>query len=213
MRRALPWLVVVALVWFLWSGDGNPIEGLLNTLDQLQGRGARVTRAPADAEGYVAADPDELAAEAGVSLDTYAAARMIASEEAHSDRETKIAICWCLFNEAARRGKTVSAVLLYAKNPVNRGRFGSQKDLDPASDNFNGSDRYASTRTDPYDEEIIIAQAVSSGSIPDPTGGCQQYDRPAGEKDPAKVAANRIASGAELVNVPSADPGLRFWRT
>ncbi|MGH9442404.1 MAG: hypothetical protein ACRD16_09010 [Thermoanaerobaculia bacterium] len=213
MRKALPWIVILAIAWFLWSGDGDPLEGLLNTLDQLQGRGARVTRAPADAEGYVAGDPSELAEEAGVSLDVYAAARMIASEETHSDRPTKIAICWCLFNEAARRGKTVSAVLLYAKNPVNRGHFGSQKDLDPDSDNYKNSDRYASTRLDPYDEELVIAQAVASGEIRDPTGGCQQYDRPAGEANPQQVAANRIQSGAELVDVPGTDPGLRFWRT
>jgi hypothetical protein len=208
-----PWIIVAAVIWFFWSGDGNPIEGLLNTLDQLQGRGARVTHAPADSEGYVDADPAALAEEAGVSLNMYAAARMIASEEAHSDRATKIAICWCLFNEATQRGKDIAAVLLYAKNPVNRGHFGSQKDLDPDSDNFKGSDRYASTRTDPFEEEIIIAEAVGNGSIPDPTNGCQQYDRPAGEKDPAKVAAKRIKSGAELVDVPGTDPGLRFWRT
>jgi hypothetical protein len=213
VRRWLPWVVALAIVWFLYSGDGNPIEGFRNTLDQLEGRGSRVTHAPADSDGVVEEDPDELASEAGVSLNVYAAARNIASEEGHADRDTKIAVCWCLINEASRRGSSVAAVLLKAKNPDHDGLFGSQADLDPDSANYKGSDRYASTRLDPYDEEIAVAQGCLSGEIRDPTNGCQQYDRPAGEKDPVAVANKRFAAGAELVDVPSADPGLRFWRT
>jgi hypothetical protein len=116
-------------------------------------------------------------------------------------------------NEANRRGTTVSALLLRATNPKNNGHFGSQKDKDPDSDRNGDSDRYATTALDPYDGEAQIAVAVLDGSIADITNGCQQFDRPAGEKNPDKVANNRLSAGAELVSVPGVDSGLRFWRT
>lgn len=207
------WLVVAALALFLWSGDGDPVEGALNVLDTITGRGARVTRYPANDVGIVTADPQDIADEAGVALDVYALARNIASEEPHSDPTTKAAIGWCCMNEAARRGQTVSQVLLKAKRAAANGHFGSQADKDPDSSNYKGSDRYATSALDPYDAEITIASGIFDGSIPDMTNGCQQYDRAAGEKDPDAIAAKRIAAGAEQIDVPGTDPGLRFWRT
>ncbi len=207
------WIVILAVVWFFYSGDGDPVEGALNLLDTITGRGARVTHAPANDVGIVEDAPEDLAVEAGVSLNVYALARNLASEEPHSDPTTKAAIAWCCVNEAARRGSTVSAVLLKAKRSEADGRFGSQKDKDPDSPNYQKSDRYATTALDPYDAEITIAQGVLDGTIEDFTGGCQQYDRAAGEKNPDAIAAARMKAGAELVDVPGTDPGLRFWRT
>jgi len=216
VRRLLPWVIVVALIWFWYSGDGDPIDGFRNALDQLQGRGARVGHYPADdTTGIVEEAPDELASDAGVQLDTYAAARMLASEEPHASRGTKIAICWCLQNEAAHRGESVTSLLLRAKNPAHDGYFGTQADLERWVSKADGSrvhpsDRYASTRTDPFEEDIDIAQACLNGSIPDPTSGARRFDRPAGE-DAVRVAARRAGEGFHVVDVPDADPGLRFW--
>lgn len=216
MRRLLPWVIVLALVWFWYSGDGDPIDGFRNALDQLQGRGARVGHNPADpTTGVVDVAPDELASDAGVQLDTYAAGRMLASEEPHSSRETKEAICWCLINEANAQGISVARLLLRAKNPDHDGLFGAQADLERWVKNAAGelvhpSDRYASTRTDPFEEDIAIAQACLNGAIPDRTGGARRYDRPAHE-DAVKVANNRTREGFHVVDVPGADPGLRFW--
>jgi hypothetical protein len=209
------WLfVAAAVVWFASMGDGgNPIDGALTFLNSIT-RGARLTRAPADDEGYVDADPQALADQAGLTIDQYALARMIASEEPHSDNVTKGAIAWCTVNEAARVGKTISALLLRAKNPTNNGHFGSQKDKDSSSARFGKSDRYATTALDPYDGEGQIAVAVLDGTIVDITNGCQQFDRPAEEKHPDRVAQNRVnKEHAEMVDVPGTDPGLRFWRT
>lgn len=207
------WLIALGLLWFFYSGDGDPVEGALNLLETITGRGARVTRYPANAVGIVEADPQDIADEAGVSLDVYAMARMIGSEEPHADATTKAAVGWSLMNEANRRGSSVSSVLLRAIRREANGHFGSQKDKDPSSPNYQDSDRYATTALDPYEDDITIAQGIFDGSIDDLTNGAQQFDRPAGEKNPEAVAAKRLKSGAEIVEVEGADSGLRFWRT
>ena len=209
----LPWLVAAALVvWFLKVGEGNPLDGALTLLNEIV-RGERLTHAPADATGVVDVSPDDLAETAGLSLEEYSLARMIASEEPHADNATKAAIAWCTVNEANRRGQSITELLVWAKNPAHNGLYGSQQDKDPSSPNFHGSDRYATTALDPYDGEGQIARGVLTNQIGDLTGGCQQFDRPAQEKNPDKVASNRMASGASPVEVPGVDPGLRFWRT
>lgn len=206
------WIITAAVVYFLWVGNGDAIDGAVTALNEIV-RGKRLTHSPADSEGYVAEAPDDLAAEAGASsTEAYSGARMIASENPLQDNTTKAAIAHCLINEASRRGITVTELLTRAKNPKNAGHYGSQKDLDPDSANFNGSDRYASTRTDPYQGELDIMEGCLDGSIPDLTGGATNFDEPGGEKDPDKVAANRVSSGLALVDVAGADSALRFWR-
>lgn len=205
------WLIVGALVVFAFLGDGNPVDGALTAINMLT-RGARLTHSPADATGYVDADPSELADEAGLSQEAYSLARMIASEEPHTDTTTQAAIAWATINEAARRGISITAMLLKAKNPRNDGHYGSQKDKDPDSPNFKKSDRYATTALDPYDREGQIASQCLDGTIADFTGGATNFDRPDGENDPAKVAADRVNSGLELVAVDGVDDGIRFWR-
>lgn len=203
--------IVVALVVFAWIGNGNPIEGALTAINMVT-RGERLTHAPADSAGFVDADPQALADEAGLTQEQYSLARMLASEEPHSDPETQAAIAWATINKAARRGISITSLLLQAKNPKNNGRYGSQKDKDPDSANFGDSDRYATTALDPYDREGQIAAECLDGTIPDPTGGATNYDRPGGETHPDTVAASRVSEGLVAVDVPSADTGLRFWR-
>jgi len=208
----MPWIIVAAIVvYFVWVGGGNPLDGAVTALNELS-RGARLTRSPADATGFVDAEPQDLADECGASLEAYALARMVSSEEGQQDATTQAAICWATINTARRGGRGVASLLLRAKNPRNNGYFGTQKDLDPDSDNFNGSDRYASTRTDPYARDLAIATQCLDGSIADFTGGATNYDRPAGEKNPEQVAANRVKSGLVLADVEGVASGLRFWR-
>lgn len=205
----MPW-IIAAVVLLALLGGGNPLEGALTALNELT-RGKRLTHSPADSTGLVDADPDELADDAGASLEAYALARMISSEEGQQDPTTQAAIAWATINTARRRGSSVAALLLRAKNDRNNGYFGSQKDKDPDSANFGHSDRYASTALDPYARDLTVAEQCLDGTLPDLTGGATNYDRPAGE-DAAKVAANRLESGLVLVDVPGAAEGLRFWR-
>lgn len=205
------WIIVAAVAVFALLGNGDPVDGVITAINQAT-RGPRLTHSPADAAGLVVDDPQALADEAGYSLEAYAAGRMLASEEGTSDTTTQAAVVWALLNKASRSGKGIADVLLAAKNPRNRNHFGSQKDKDPDSSNFGKSDRYASTAIDPYDRDCLIVQQCMNGTIPDFTGGATNYDRPDGEKNPAQVAADRVASGLEAVDVLGADAGLRFWR-
>lgn len=205
------WLLAAVVVYFIWVGQGNPLDGAVTALNELV-RGARLTHAPADATGLVPGDPQILADQAGLSLEQYSLARMLGSEEPHTDPTTQAAIAWCTINEAVRRGVSVTALLLRAKNPRNTGSYGSQKDKDPDSPNFGSSDRYATTALDPYEREGSIATQCLDGTIGDLTGGATQFDRAGEEKHPDVVAANRIASGSVAVAVAGTDSGVRFWR-
>jgi hypothetical protein len=207
----MPWILAALVVYVLFLGRGNPLEGALTAIAQLT-RGARLTHSPADSTGLVDAAPEDLADEAGLSLEAYSAARMLSSEEGQTDPTTQAAIVWCLINEASRRGTSITSLLTRAKNPRNAGYYGSQKDKDPDSDNLGNSDRYASTALDPYERDGQIAEQCLSGAIPDMTGGATNFDRPAGEKHPETVAANRVKAGLALVAVDGAAEGLRFWR-
>jgi hypothetical protein len=209
------------LAWWFW---GDPeADGLVGDLRQVftdavnavtQGR--RLTRCPYDkATGIAPCDPDDLAAAAGLDLDTYALARAIASEEGNSSPGVQALVAHAMVNHARLAGKSISAVLLYAKNPDHRGFFGTQKDLETTLDNGkHPSDRYASTASDPYEGHAAVAAGVLSDAIPDLTGGADQFDRTDSDDNPEKVAANRIAGGSELVTGLD-DLGLgdlRFWR-
>src|SRR4051812_41751354 len=163
------YLFIGLAIYLFALGDGNPLEGAVDLLNSITGRGSRLTHAPADALGVVEDDPQALADEAGFTLDQYALARMISSEEGQADPTTKAAIAWATVNEAARRGTTIAALLLWAKNSDHEGHFGSQKEKDPSSANYQGSDRYASTAVDPYTDDGTIAVGVLSGTIADLT--------------------------------------------
>ncbi len=205
------WVIFAGAIFLTLLGKGNPIEGVVTAINEST-RGPRLTYSPADASGFVADDPQELANEAGYSLEVYAVGRMLSSEEGRSDTQTQAAIVHATINQATRSGKGLAELLLAAKNPRNRGHFGSQKDKDPNSANVGNSDRYASTALDPYDRDCRLVQQCIDGTIPDFTGGATNYDRVAGESNPDRVAASRRESGLELVEVAGADAGLRFWR-
>jgi hypothetical protein len=213
-----------ALGWYWFLGQYDEPEGVLGevaqTMDSLLslaslGRGSRLTRAPYNTTtGVVPGAPEDLAAQAGLDVEAYSLARAIASEEGHSDFLIKVAVAWAIKNYADKHGRTITSLVTRANNGAHAGRYGTQRDIDQASANYNKSDRYCSTATDPYEEEGRIAQGVLEGSIADTTNGADQFDRPAGESDPDRIAQNRINAGAELVDVDGIDTSkIRFWRT
>lgn len=204
--------VAILILWVLWEGDGDPLAGVSIVVNEIR-RGKRVTRAPySKLDGVVRVDPQSLADQAHVDLDTYALARMVSSEEGNSSNAIKVAVCWAVKNHAARSGRSIASVLLFAKEGRHNGYFGTQKDIDPSSPGYGKSDRYASTANDPYEGDLEIAISVVLETIPDPTDGADQFDRPGGEKDPVRVAQNRINAGQVPKPVEGIDPEeLRFW--
>lgn len=210
--RALYWYIGGAVAggvaWWLF-GDPEP-DGVVGDirqtfLDAVNGitQGARLTRAPYDkTTGVVPGDPQALADLAGATLDEYALARNIASEHPNSSAALQALLAHATVNAAAAAGRSVAQQLLHATNPAHSGRFGTQRDIDPASSRQGKSDRYASTAQDPYEGHLAVARGVLDGSIPDLSGGATNYDDISGLSDPAGLQAKREAAGLERV------PGL-----
>lgn len=201
-------LLVLIVVGLAMLGDGNPLAGIGDVLARIT-RGARLTRAPRDDEETVLQSPQSIADEMGATLDEAALARMLSSEHGGDSNLVRAAVGAAALNHARSVGKSISAVLLRAKNPDHNGKFGAQADLsnDPPT-----SDRYASTRFDAYAGDLELARGLLDGTIPDVTGGATNFDVPRGESDPDRVAANRAAQGLTPRFVDGIDPGyLRFW--
>lgn len=209
-----------AVAWYILGDDeeGGVLGSIRQTFHDAIGaitKGARLTVCPYDkSTGVAPCRPEQLAELAGLELETYALARMIASEEGSSSREVQALVAHAVKNAAAAAGKTIASKLLRAKLPSHDGFFGTQRNIEEGTEGFNGSDRFASTATDPYEGHAAIAAGVLSGAIPDLTAGATQFDRPSGESDPERIAANRIAGGSELVTDLEDVIGddLRFWR-
>lgn len=224
------WGLVAGLLFAVWAlarddGEGATlgdklVDGATDVLNTIL-RGTRVTRAPySKVDGVVRVDPQSLADQAGVSLEVYSLARMISSEEGSSDNTIKAAVAWAVVNHAQRSSLSIYRLLTRANNRSHAGFFGTQRDIDKdlgpdgaiRNERFNKSDRYASTASDPYSGDVMIAQAVLDGRIADLTNGADQFDRPDGESDPEQVAANRRADGATEVPVEGIDGAkIRFW--
>jgi hypothetical protein len=207
------WVIAGAVLAALVAGQGDPIDGGLTLLNEIA-RGKRLTHATYGADGVVNVPPEDLAQMMGASLDETALARMISSEQGNSDTQTKAAIALVCVNYANRSGTTVAELLLRAKNPAHDGYFGTQRDIDHESANFNKSDRYASTALDAYAGDLEIARGVLDGTIKDFTQGAIQFDNVAAfksEADAARVANNRIAEGRTQVYPEGVDTNLRFW--
>jgi hypothetical protein len=207
------WAIAAFVVLALVTGDGDPIDGGLTLLNEIT-RGKRLTHATYGADGVVNVDPADLADMMGATIDETALARMISSEQGQSDATTKAAIALVAVNYANRSGLTVSALLLRAKNPAHDGYFGTQRDIDQESANFNKSDRYASTALDAYQGDLDVARGVLSGTIADFTQGAIQFDNIAAFKsnaDATATANKRIAEGRTEVFPAGVDPNLRFW--
>jgi hypothetical protein len=166
---------------------------------------------------FVDARPSDLASNAGVSLDTYALASAMQSEE--STRTGQVAVGWAIRNYCERRRCQVSDQLLRS---VYRGR------RQPSHGHFGSNEapgKWASTARPPTPTTLLLAQEILSPAprIPDPTGGATAWDSPELQnrkhaedpltytKDADHVAADRMAAGGEEVRVPGVTK-TRFWR-
>lgn len=215
--------MLAALVFAVWAilrddGEGASVtdkisDGFWDIITSIQ-KGARVTHAPySKTTGVVPGSPDSLAAIAGVDVDVYSLARALASEEGNSSAATQVAVAHAINNHASGAGKSITALVVYAKLASHRGFYGTQRNIEVGTDGYNGSDRYCSTAQDPYAGHLEVARGVLDGTFPDITNGADQFDRPSGESNPDAVAANREASGSELAEVEGVDDGdIRFWR-
>lgn len=195
--------------WFFGDNEAGGVLGDIRQtfLDAVNGitQGRRLTRAPYDKRtGVVPGRPEELAGQAGASVDEYALARNIASEHPNSSPALQALLAHATVNAAAAAGRSVSQLLLRANNADHAGKFGTQADLETTLTRSDGttyhpSDRYAGTSQDPYEGHLAVARGVLDGSIPDLTGGATNYDDISGLRDPTALAAKREGAGLERV--------------
>lgn len=159
-------------------------------------------------DGLVEADPAGLARAAGVSLDVYALASCMQSEE--SGDLGLLAVGRAVWNAVGGDRTKIFAKLC----PT--GKFGKQS-----------VNRYADTRRPPTARTLRLAAEVASGRVPDIVRGAVQWDAPEAQdrayadyvRDPsrfprrrssAEVAERRVAAGMREVRVPGV-PKTRFW--
>lgn len=212
-------IAIIGLGLFFGAGS------LDDVLAQINGRGDRVgPRTTPDGMGIIREDPMSLAQAAGLPLPTYALARMVSSEEGTSAREYKLAVAWAAWN---KWGMRIADGLTDGKGDA-AGFFKDQSyGYTDGTVDDNGelvvkhAGAYASTRFDPRQDDVAIAQSVVVGSPPDPTGGAtnwfrpalqdQQYEKGTVSKSADDVDASWVSGGLARVDVPTA-PDLNFYK-
>jgi len=207
--------------WLLGDDEEGGVLGdarqLIDAGVDLVVSGHRLTHAPYDTDtGVVPGSPQSLADQTSYDLETYSLARAIHSEEPRSSDDTKLAIGWAIKNYAdAHYGGSITAAVTHAKVSSHSGSYGTQRNIDAAAGGGpkGPSDRYCATGLDPYDGDAQIALAIQNGTLPDPTGGAQYFDRSALDDNAAQVAINRAKDGLVVADVAGdVSSGLEFWR-
>lgn len=165
---------------------------------------------------YIATSPAQLAAQAGVDIETYSLARVLASEgyggEDVGEIWAIVAIAQAVVNTARARGKNITALVTASTwgTPL-AGHYGEQ------------SGRYAATSADPREWHLAVARAVLQGAVPDLARGATQFFDPlvqdGGVQRGTKIkTADAIlqswhAHSAWIGQVPMIDPyALMFLR-
>lgn len=156
------WLLVLGLtlaLWWLMTGD----VPVLDLLRSFVGRGKRLTSTALDDDGNIPESPEALAGEASrvlgrdVDVDAYTLARIADSEHPTASLREKAAIMRVALNDAAAHGWSVGYTATVGKG------YGRQ------------SGRRYSTARDPYEQTLVLAEAVMAGAVADETRGSTHF--------------------------------------
>ena len=159
--------------------------------------------------------PSELVAKASqvlgrkIAIDDFILATIIASEaDASYTPYMRAAIGNAVVNHQNAGGHSLFEIL---KNPD--GVF---------ADQLGGN--YVATANPPTEEDLLIAEAVRDGRLPDTTGGAVEFDSPRAQRalvnqgiysadnGPEAVAARRMKGGKVPFYLPNVSPDeIRFW--
>jgi Cell Wall Hydrolase len=208
-------LVLLVLVWLGAAGGGSELTEAIDAVASPIINGPLVGPATTTgADGIVPDDPAELAAAAGLDIETYSLARALMSEHGQDPDAYLVAAGWAIKNFAAEQGRTITALLTDGKGDAGDGRYGRQSAA--------AGTKYADTHQDPRERHVRIASEIMAGDIRDPTGGATHFFSPKAQdalaaKDPKwKPAADLLASwtapyglypqGAHVVAVSGVDP-------
>lgn len=182
---------VVGLVALgLYAGAGGSI---VDAVGSLITRGRQLTSSTLSATDTVLQSPAELASAASAELESYALARMVASEGAGFGLANTCRI-WTAWNDAKAHGWS----LFHTVTAVNSKRF-------PACVNTFGKQnpRRYSTARDPFEGHLRLVLRVLAdiqAGKTDPTGGAVKF-------------LNRSAMGGIQAGTKGADETIAAWRT
>ena len=212
-------LAVAGVVGAWWFFGDDEEGGVLGDLRQavtsavgLVTRGQRLTHAAYDTStGVVAVAPQDLADQTSYDLETYSLARAISSEEGGGSDFLKLCVGWAIRNRANAGGGSITSLITHAKYAPHSGLYGTQRNIEAGTPGYNGSDRYCASGLDPYNGDAQIALAIQNGTLADPTGGAQYFDRPAHDDNAEQTAANRAAAGLVLAQIDGIPSSIRFW--
>jgi hypothetical protein len=178
LGRKVEWwhlvLGATGLALLFWEDDvAGVVEDVGNVIGDLTKRGQRLTVSPRlNAQGQVPTAPEDLLAEAQVTLgrpirmDAYALARMVRAEGGSGPVPEKQARAWVALNDAAKHGWSI---LKAVAGPDLL--FGQQRGWRYAS----GRDYKDGSTSDPYENDLYVAEAVLAGQLTDNTGGALKF--------------------------------------
>jgi hypothetical protein len=197
MRRH--WFLIIglaALLWWLTTGDIPLISALQNIL----GRGRRLSATTMDEDGTVTDSEDDLVAAAGkllgrdVSEDAYTLARIADSEHPSSSIREKAAIMQVCVNDAQTHGWSILQAATSGKG------YGHQ------------SGRRYSTARDPYEATLILAEALLAGEVANETRGATHFVHVTGFASAAAYATLCLRWFESMKIVPVKLPGIVSYR-
>jgi hypothetical protein len=164
--------------------------------------------------GVVPEDPQSLADQAGVDIETYSLARVGQSEEGLSSDRAKVAVMYACRNHAQRAGKTIADIVTKG-NP-------KRSDYTQANGHYGrqGIHPYCSTIANPTAHTLILADTVMTGDAVNEVGAAEYWDNPHAQdalhltspekyESSAQIAADREASGLTLLTLDGIS--TRFW--
>jgi hypothetical protein len=148
----------------------------------------------AEKSSFVPVAPKTMAATAGIPIETYTLARVIRSEAGSSDRAVRVAVAWVTKNEAQRRGVSLTD-LVVRTGKKGSGYYGAQ--------NIGG--RFVSSRMAPREEDVILADKIQQGAIPDNTGGAVKFFSPGAQDQLVGKLVGYSKTSREIIDAWKAD--------
>jgi hypothetical protein len=148
---------------------------------------------------YVIVDeaPQDLADAAGLSLDVYSLARMIASENGSASAATLLALAESTRNEAERRGGSVTALLTRSSVAAAQGKYSEQ-----------AAGKWASTRLDPLGRHVEAARQALDERTNAFAGAVDFFDPSA--QDKGQQGTHKLRKTSEQYIADRAAEGLAW---
>ena len=197
LRKYWLWIALsAAIAWWLMTGD---VPGL-DQIRTMIGRGRRLSMSSLDSGGNVVEATTDLVASASaiighqVSQDAYDLARIADSEHQTADLREKAAIMQITINASSSGGRSIHSQATGGKG------YGRQ------------AGRWCSTASDPYEQTLLLAENVISGTVADETRDSHHWVHVTGFASFGAYSALCAKWLEQMGIVPVKLPGINSFR-